>query len=394
MSVTIISKAASSNSYATNEKPVDMYPEMMKNYQDSTPLTVILTRIEEARKANNVQIDWIEQETLPYKVFHTGADESTATTPITIADYAALGIGDMLFVPRTREYMRVSATVSDATVDVTRGVGDSTGTALRANEEIRIVGNAQEEGIAAINTSRIAVNSRLYNYQQIITNNIDTTHSQNEEVTHFAGKGGKRIENLFKLNDSFRLGTEQAIMFGYRSSTAGSALNIRTMGGLIQWLGTGTNVLDVSANGGVLTETMLDDWLAGIKNRWPNMISLGLCGSYQFLSKITQLAKRNATITLSPNSTLYGLNIERYKGAMNLDLIPAPLMDGDELSTWGFALDFSHLRLRYLRPVMLNKGVNNYNDDDFIRDRIRTEISMMVAVQSRHGLITGVKAAA
>ncbi len=388
MAVTIISKSASSNAYATNEKPIDMFPQMMKNFSDITPLTAIFTRLEMARKAKNVQIDFIEQEVAPDRIQYTGANESSATTPITIADYTALGLGDMLFNPRTKEYLRVSGVVDDATVDVTRGVGDSTGAVLQTGDYLIICGNAQEEGIDAINTSRIAVNTRQYNYQQIITNNMDTTHSQDAESTHFGGAGSKRMENHVKLNYAFRNQFENALMYGYRSNTSGDSLNIRTMGGLVQWLLNGTNVLDVP--GGVLTESMLDNWLTDIRSVRPDLKSLTLFASLNVINKINQMFKDK--IRISPNTKLYGLQIDRYFGAIGLDLVPAPLLSGPYLKGWGFALDLTHIKLKYLRSVMLNKGVNNFNDDDFIRDRIRTEVSLIVGIQERHGMIMGVNA--
>ena len=63
-------------------------------------------------------------------------------------------------------------------------------------------------------------------------------------------------------------------------------------------------------------------------------------------------------------------------------------MSGPYLKGWGWALDLTHIKLKYLRSVMLKKGVNNFDDDDFIRDRIRTEVSLIVAIQQRHGMIT------
>jgi hypothetical protein len=155
----------------------------------------------------------------------------------------------------------------------------------------------------------------------------------------------------------------------------------------MQWLANGTNVLDVP--GGVLTESMLDNWLTDIKTRRPDLTVLTLFSSYNLLNKINQIAKSSGHINMSPNSKLYGMDIKRYMaGGMNLDLVPAPLLSGPYLKGWGFALDLSHIRLKYLRPVMLHKGVNNFNDDDFIRDRMRTEVSMLVAIQQRHGMIT------
>ena len=383
---TIISLGGATNAWATNEKPVDMFPQMLKNFSNITPMTSIFTRIERARRARNIQLDFIEQEMTPDRVQFTGASESSATTPITIADYTALGLGDMLFVPRTREYIRVSGAVGDATVDVTRGWGDTDAAVLQTGDWLIICGNSQEEGASAINTSRIAVNTRQYNYQQIITKNVDTTHSTAAEGT-FPNFPKKRIEHQVKMNYAFRLEFENALMYGYRASVSGTTLNIRTMGGLMQWLANGTNVLDVP--GGVLTESMLDNWLTDIKTRRPDLTVLTLFSSYNVLNKISQIAKSSGHINMSPNSELYGMNIKRYMaGGMNLDLVPAPLLSGPYLKGWAFALDLSHIKLKYLRPVMLYKGVNLFNDDDFIRDRMRTEVSMLVAIQQRHGMIT------
>lgn len=382
MPITIITKSASSNAWATNEKPIDMWNQLPKNFAGITPLTSIFTRIGRLRKAKNVSIDFIEQEMMPERVQFTGTSDGSGT--ITVADYAALGLGDMIFVPRTEEYMRVSAAVTSSSVSVTRGWGDTTETTLLQGDWLIKAGNSMEEGISAINTSRIAVNTRQYNLQQIITNNVDTTHSTAEEGSH-PGHPRKRAENQVKLNYDFRLNLENSIMYGYRAEVSGSSLNIRTMGGLTHWLNSGSNVLNVA--NGILTESMLDNWLTDIKTRRPDLKTLTLFASPNVINRINQIAKSSGHINMSPNSKVYGMQIKRYMGAINLDLVDAPLLSGPYLKGWGWALDLTHIKLKYLRPVKLMKGVNNFNDDDFIRDRIRTEISMIVAIQERHGMI-------
>jgi len=219
---------------------------------------------------------------------------------------------------------------------------------------------------------------------RLFTNNVDTTWSTDAERPSIMASRKRRQENQFKMNYDFRLNFENSLMYGYRSSTSGDTLNVRTMGGLMQWLGTGSNVLDVP--GGVLTESMLDNWLTDIKTRRPDIKSLTLFASLNVINRINQMMK--TLIRLSPNTKLYGMQIQRYFGAIGLDLVPAPLLSGPYLKGWGWALDLSHVKLKYLRPVMLNKAVNNSNDDDFVRDRIRTEVSMIVGVQERHGMIT------
>ena len=386
---TIIGTGASSNSYATNEKPVDMTPEMAQNYMGLTPATAILTRVSNARRAQNVQFDWIIEEVMPHKVTFDHASESgSGNTTIYCNDYKLLGYHDQLYVPRTGEVMHVGAAVSSSSITVRRGVGDTSETNLEAGDTIFILANAQEEGLSAIDTSRMAVNSRDYNYTQIITEMVNTTNSADNESTYFGGAGSKRERNQFKMNYNLRIKTELAIMLNYRENYTSGTLPQRSMGGFLQWLATGPNVLDLSGgSGGVLTESALDSFLADIKNTHPDMLSLACFASYQFISKISSMFKDK--IRISPNTTTFGLNIDRYFGAMGLDLIPAPLLDGDYLGGTAFMVDLTHVDLKYLRPFILKKNVNNSDDDDFARDRIRGEVGMRFAIPSRHGMITG-----
>jgi hypothetical protein len=385
----LINKVATSNAYATNEKPVDMTEEMAQNYRELTPATAILTRISTARRAKNVQFDWIIEEVMPHKITYDHASESSAGTTIYSEDYAVLAIHDQLYVPRTGEVMHVDQAVTTSSIHVRRGIGDTTGAPLEAGDTIFILANAQEEGVSAIDTGRMVVNSRDYNYTQIITEMMDTTNSVDAETTYFGGPGSKRERNQFKMTYNFRTKLELAVMLNYRENYTGGTLPQRSMGGFLQWLATGPNVLDLSAGayGGILTQSALDSFLADIKNTHPDIVSLGCFASYQFISRVNSLFKD--FIRISPNAESFGLNINRYFGAMGLDLIPAPLLEGEYLGGTAFLVDFTHVDLKYLRPVVLRKNVNNSDDDDFARDRIRTEVGMRFAIPARHGMISG-----
>lgn len=377
---TIITKAASSNSYATNEKPVDMLSQMQLNYAGIAPLTAILSRISEMRRAQNVRIDWTEDEELPHRVQHTGVTESSATDPITVASYSALNLGDILFVPRTKERMRVHTAVSDATVDVTRGWGSSTSAVLLAGEWLEILSPGTEEGSEA-STPKSVVNTNKYNMIQTVNKFIQTTKDANAESTYFGGAGSKRIANQNKLWRNYREEVEKTLYFGTRAETAGSSLNVRTMGGLTEWLGTGSNVFTVD---GLLTETALDQWLVDVWTEMPDASVLTLFAAPQLINIINQIAK--PLIRISPNEKVYGMQLNQYKGAVAVDLVPCPLLKGPTLNGWGFLLDMSKISMKYLRPPVLLKDVamKRY---DYFEDKIESAFSMIVAIEKSHGFI-------
>lgn len=385
MAVTIISKVASSNAYATNEKPADMSPRMLENFGGLTPITTILNRIAVARRARNVRVDWTESEEIPTQVQHTGIDESgSGNTSITVADWQRVGLGDILFVPRTKERLRVDAIVNSTTVSVTRGIGDSSEANILAGELLEKTSTAAEEATTAI-VSRAVVNTNQYNYNQIIREFVETSRDANAEWTEFGGPGTKRMENFNKLWRMFRIQHEKGVMFGARSiDTSTGSYDIRTMGGLIQWLATGTNVFTVD---GLLTESALDNWLVDVWTEMPDTQVLTLFAAPHLINIINQIAK--PLIRLSPNTKIYGMQLNQYMGAVKVDLVPCPLLKGLTLKGWGFLLDLNKVAIKYLRPAILSKDVGLRSDDQ-IRDMIDASATMMVQIEKNHGFIEDV----
>ena len=319
--MTLITTAASSNAWADNEKPVDMHPMMFVNYEGVAPLTTILTRVSVGPKAKNVRIDWTEQERIPHRVANTGAEVAAGGTSVTIADYGCLVEGTLLFNPRTKELIRVDATPGTSTVDLTngRGIGSSTAGTILAGEMLEVVANATEEG-TELRDPIAVLNTNYYNYTQIINEFMRTTKSTNAETSEFYGPGGKRRENIDKLWYNFRVKMEKALMFGWRESLAADTLNFRAMGGLVEKLSAGTNVLTVD---NVLTETAFDDWLTEIYTEMADASSLTLFGSPFLISKIQQICK--PLIRISPNAKMYGVpQLTQYQGSVNLDLVRCP----------------------------------------------------------------------
>jgi len=230
--------------------------------------------------------------------------------------------------------------------------------------------------------ARQVTNTNQYNYTQIINHFIQTSKSALNETTYF---GPKRVQNQKKMWREYRIKVEKNLYFGYRASASGTTYNYRTMGGLVEKLATGTNVYTVS---GTLTETGFDNWLTDVYTSMPDQKRLILFGSPKLISIIASFGKDK--VRISPESKNYGLWAQRYTGAMEVDLVRAPLLSGDTtVNGWGFLLDMSKVSLAYLRKPVLLK--NTYTERaEYVEDKIESELSLVVAIEKAHGFIEGV----
>ena len=372
--------------FATNEKPVDMFSKMFENYPGLTPLTSILTKLSSAETANS-RVDWTEQEKIPTTVVSTAPATSGAAT-LTIADFAYLRNHDFLFNPRTFEKVKVQDTSLDSSVSVIRGWGDTTGAAVLSGDEWEILNSSYHEGYDESNP-RSPVNTNFYNYTNETVQFIQTSKRTMNEKTFFSGKGGKRMENQGSMWRMFREKMEKDVLYSYRSSVVSTqsgytANHVRTMGGLVEKLKDGTNFFDV---GGVLTESEFDNWLVKIYTGMPDSTRLTAFLSpkvYQILNNIVK-----PLIRVSPNVKAYGMAINQYQGAVNLDLIPHPLLHGPELGGWMFLLDLDKIKLIYQdRPKLeLDTYVTRAG---YIEDKYSAMYTLLAANEKRHGMAVGI----
>lgn len=386
--VTINVQQLNTNAYATNEQPIDMLPSMFNNFPEINPLLAILTKIGSEEVANS-RIDWIEKEKLPTSVVVTAA--ATATEPVlTVTDhFSYLRNHDLLWNPLTFELIKVEGfTTIDASVNVVRGWGATTGTAIIPGQVLEIASSARYEGSEEA-TPRSVVNTQFHNFTAEIVEDVRTSKRVQNEKTHFAGKGGKRLENQTDMLAAFKEKLEKALMFSYRADTASTesgftAQNIKTMDGLVSKLKDGSNFLDVN---GVFTESIFDDWLTDIYTSMPSTGELTAFCSPHVYKTINRMAKPQ--IRISPNTERYGLQLKRYEGAIDVDLIPHPLLSGPTMKGWMFLLDLSKIKLIYQqRPMLeLNVAMKRYG---YIEDKYSAFITMMVANEQRHGFAVGI----
>ena len=385
---TINELVLSTNAYATNEKPIDMYDAMFNNFPELTPLVSILTKLSSEEFANS-RIDWIEKETLPSQVVVTASATATEAT-LTITDhYTYLRNHDFLFNPLTFELIKVEgfATI-DASVDVVRGWGSTTGTAIVAGSVLEIATNSYFEGSEEANP-RSVVNTQFHNFTAEIHESVRTSKRVQNERTYFGGKGTKRLENQTDMFRSFKEKLEKALLFSYRADVASTesgktSQNIKTMEGIVSKLRNGTNFLDVN---GVFTESIFDDWLTDIYTNMPdtNMLT-AFCAPHVYKT-INRRAK--PSIRISTNQEVYGMKLKRYEGAIDVDLISHPMLQG-AMSGWMFLLDLSRVKILYQqRPQLeLDVAMKRYN---YVEDKYSAFITMIVANEIRHAMAVNIE---
>ena len=376
------------NIFSTNEKPVDMHSKMFENFPELTPITSILTKLD-SREAFNSRVDWTEQEEMPHRVVVTAAAASGANT-ITLGDhFTYVRNHDLLWNPKTFELIKVEGFLTiDNSVDVVKGWGGTTATAIDAGDVLEIISSSYYEASEEA-YPRSPVNTNFHNFTAEIVEFVRTSDRVQAEKTWFSGKGGKRLENQQKMFRAFRIKLEKALMFSYRSDVASTesgftSQQIKTMGGFVEKLRDGTNYLDVN---GVLTETILDDWLTDVYTEFPDSTSLiAFCAPHVYKT-INHIAK--PLIRLSPNSKTYGIQLQQYMGAINLDLVPHPLLAGPTMKGWMFILDLSHVKLVYQeRPRLeLDVAMKRYN---YIEDKYKAMVSIIIANERRHGMAVNI----
>ncbi len=384
---TVVGQAWSSNIYATNEKPVEMFKPMTNSYAALTPLTVILTRLATGMTANS-QIDWVERNELPTQVRVTAAAASGAST-LTIADhYTYIKNHDFLYNPKTFELIKVEGySTEDSSVDVVKGWGTTTATAVESGQLLDLISSSYYEG-SEEQHPRQALNTRFFNYTSEIKDSTRHSRRTMHEKTEFGGKGTKRDEDNQKMIRAWRIKFEKALFMSYRSDTVSTESGytsqyIKTMGGLIERLYNGSNYNNF---GGPLTETALENWLTSVYEGMPDTNSLLCVCSPKVYQRINQLVK--PLIRLSPNSKRYGMNLKQYDGALTMDLVRHPLFTGNK-SGWMFLLDLSHIKLIYQEKPVLERDVamKRYN---YVEDQMYALVTMMLSVEERHAFADGI----
>jgi len=384
---TIVTSGLSSNLYTTNEKPIDMLPAMFENFPALAPFLAITTRLGSGSTSQS-KVYWEESDELPMTVI-LSADVAASATAITTTQYTHMRNYDLWKNTRTGGIIRVNDTTfltdADNAVTVVNDWG-TTAAAMQAGDTLIRLPSAFPENSATINPIGI-VNTEFYNVTQELTRHTKTSRRVMNEATFFGAKGTKRDENNNKLQRMWKREWENGIMFSTRADTlvSGDTGYTKTLGGIYPKLYNGTNFWNVN---GALTETKIDGALVDIYTKFPETNMLAAVGAPKAINYIKQIAK--PLIRISPNAKEYGLNIDRYFGAIGLDLIPHPALVGPYLEEMVFIVDFQFVKQIWQETPIMEFDVVK-DGGNYVVDKMYGLGTFAIANEKRHALWTGIK---
>jgi hypothetical protein len=287
----------------------------------------------------------------------------------------------MVYVPRTGEYMRVTA-VSTNTLTVVRGVG-STAAALVDNDELLIANTAQPEGDAS-KPARSRNPAEVTNYTQIFRTEWDETNTALYSEQNYLDDWDYQAK---KHGIEHKKDIEYALMIGRPSEDVSSGNARRTTGGFNHFIT--TNVTDAA---GQLTEVEFFTALRpafryGTKQKWA-------IGSPLALDVLNAFPR--GKLEVQQGERTYGLAVNQYispHGTINF--VTHWLFEGSTLGGQIWIVDTDALKYRYLankrgsRDSHINTNIQN-NDVDGRKDEWLTEAGLQFGSEKRHAKIIGI----
>lgn len=308
------------------------------------PLTTVVNVMDRYLVTETAEPQHAEDELLPTKDTSPSANTDTTDTTIAVSNPGFYLVGDILYIPRTGEHMRVTSAPGTSPITVTRGWGGPPAT-IAAGDPIWILGGASEEG----DTSRTALNTlevTKTEYCQVIRNSIDATEIQmatRQLGGDFDTQAEKKlIEHKRQCDNFFKWGVKD-------KQTGSGGQNVRTMEGLDSWIRTNRMAID-----GVLGE---GEWDAALEvaGTYGNERKLAIMGPRAYRA-INNFAK-NRLVTV-PSDEWYGLTIQSYvSGGLDVWIVVDQELKGAIHSGQIFIVDPDYL---VVRPLIAYDGNEKY----------------------------------
>ena len=342
---------------------------------------------------------WLEDRLMPRTMTLAGAITAAGSTTIQTAagEAAYCKLGDLVRIVSTGEAVRVTATDSNTTLTVTRGVGGvaATTASTGALGSLIIIGHATPQG-SSLPTMLITQQVQNYNYGQ--TQRKSWGFSRTDRQSSWYSQNVLDSERDKKLSE-FKTDRENTVFFGARSYTANgdaSGHPLGTAGGLIEYIQ--TNITDVSGAAGSLSTTALENFLT-------QALQFGSQDKVFFVApKVGQALSHLLSanwVRAQPDERVYGAKVDAViSGAFGAQI---PVIVKQQWGAYGvgttgqygsigFLVDLSSVRLATMQaPVRLSN--RQANDLDGIEEEYLCEETLVVAQESHHAILKNVSAA-
>lgn len=391
-----------SRSYASDAIPKNWREGILRLYPNGGPnggaVLTAFSALLDAEVTSDPEYSWWERP-LPIREAYTAGGTSAVTT--LAVSSAAGGVGDpgklfrkgyilqVVGTGGTGEKLLVTADQTVGTsVAVQRAFGETAAAVVPADAQLRVVGNANEEG--APTATPISIDpTKQYNLTQIfrtplnITRTAKKTRLRTEESI---------IQAQIEALENQAQDMEYAFLFGERLETTGPlGQPMRTTRGLVNWIKTlaPQNVLNVTGTGDISEDALL----AALEPiyRFGSTEKLWLCGSTA-LMVLTKLAKIGSYLNLEAGDEVYGIRLKRYVTALGDGYIRMhPLFNlYADWRSYLVIIDLPHVKYRYIDDLMYLEHRQNPGDDA-LKNEWLAECGLELHHAQTHGLITNMK---
>lgn len=292
-------------------------------------------------------------------------------------------VGDIVKNARTGEQFLVTAITDTDTIAVTAAFGTTATAAGVAGDELFIIGNANEEnsGVRNVNSTRSTPQS---NYTQIFKTTMAVSNTDRESEMY----GGPDLTyQRSKKGTEHALDIERAFWFGEKKyDTTGTQGHPRRItGGILEFISSGNSF--VQNQGGALTAPDMNTFLREGFTYGDSTKTLFAGGL--LLQAINEIAR--GQVVTKTGDTNYGMRISEWQSAFGtINIVHNPLFVG-QYAGYGFLLDMSSFRYRYLnnRDTKLETNVQAPGVDGVV-DQYITEAGLERKQAPNCALIKGV----
>jgi len=288
--------------------------------------------------------------------------------------------GDIVFVPRTGERMRISSiTTATSTWTVTRSIGGTAAQALVNDDSLLIIGNSNEEGAPArpVKTEK---ETEYKNWLQIHRTPFGVTNTQ-DKSKQLSGNDLTRLRKEEMI--THRKDLERIIIFGEQSEITTGTHPERTTSGIIEYL------TKYCANwrdcGAIPTEDEFENFCEQVF-KYGKKKKLFLC-SRSWITEMNRWGRHK--LQMNTKDKEYGIAIATYISAHGeLKLIPADSLEGSVYGYYGIVIDPSEIEMVHLtdRKIVHNKDIQLPGADEK-QEEYLSEFGLKMTNFDAHGVV-------
>jgi hypothetical protein len=384
---TVITTQRATGNILQTRRTVDIARDIENVNVSDIPFVILSTRLRRRPVADSL-VRWVEDEYLPQvDAINNGAGYAAGDTVLTVDNGNYFKPGDLVYVTRTGETVRVTATTS-TTITVTRSWGAVAAAALVDNDELLIVGPAIAEGNSAPEP-RTTLEVERQNYIQTFRTTYTLTDELGNDITLLT-EGDKDYQRRKKLQEHL-FGIERALFFGEKNEDLSSTSSpIRSMGGLREWIT--TNVTDA---GGTLSQTEWNTFLEsglrrGSSEKW-------FFAAPRIMTAISGFSE--AVLRTRPEDETFGVKVVDYISPHGMvHLVMHRLFSESALSAGtntesvdrkGFLVDMERIWLRVMADTFRRENIQN-PDQLLVKEEYVTKLSVEVRNEKAHALLKNV----